>query len=121
MALTRTKEMDLRSAEYQVVQALNGGTALVAGEVLEHEETAGFTLVDVPANEQFSLITKADQVRAKKASVAITAGDALYWLNASSVVTNVVTLDRIGTAIEPALVGDADVLMDLDMIGKNII
>lgn len=122
MALIRTKNIDLRSADYKFISpTTDGATTHLAGDVVEVEETAGFTLVDVPINTKFTLVTEASQTRAKKAAEAIDSGDALFWNNATKLITKVATLDRIGEAIESALLGDATVLLSWDSRSKNVI
>lgn len=115
MSITRDKEMELRSSDYEHLIG-TAGADLIAGEVTLVEEDLGFPLVDVANGKQYTSVIKASQVRAEKAAEAISAGDKLFWDAANSVVTKTsgVGLYPCGSAIEAALLGDTYVLMNFD-------
>ena len=78
-----TKKLELFSSNYTEIQKLAAGD-LVAGVLVTLEETNGFTLIDVTTGDQYTLITKAEKVKVEKTAAAINAGDAVYWVNATS-------------------------------------
>ena len=121
MAITRTKEMDLRSSDYEFLTGLtDGSTTIGAGIVTAIEEQIGFTLADVLISSPFTLITKASQVKAFKAAEAIAAGDKLFWDAGNNVVTKTSATGLIpcGYAIESALLGDTYALINFNGINQ---
>lgn len=115
MPITRTKECDLRSADYDFIIATAGG-AIATGEVTIVEESIGFPLVDVVLNDKVTMIIRASQVRAMKAAEAIAAGDTIYWDAAANKVTktSATGLPIVGVAVEAALLADATALITWD-------
>ena len=120
MALTRTKEADLVSDDYEFVTHLAAGT-IAAGEMLEANGVSGFAVADAVSGDLVTVVTRASQVRGMKAAVTFSAGQAVYWLDASSVFTTVVTQDIIGYAVEAAATNDATGLINFNGLGKSII
>ena len=117
MAITRTKEMDLRSSDYEFL--IKVATADFAkGNVHLTEEQLGFTFVDVDFSEvpEYTLITKASQVKALKAAEAIAAGDLIFWDAGNNVVTktSAVGLYPCGYAVGSAELGDTYALINFD-------
>ena len=120
MNITRTKEMDLRSSDYEFLTSVAGAN-LSAGVVLVVEEQLGFILADVVSGKSFTLITKASQVRALKATEAITSGDKIFWDAANDVVTKTSAVGVIpcGYAMESALVGSAGDYLLINFDGRT--
>ena len=120
MQITRTKEMELRSSDYEHVTGLTGSSATIAaGEVTVLENTLGFPLCDVAVSTEYTKIVKASQVRAKKAAEAIDAGDNIFWDVTNNVVTKTSNAAHYlcGVAVESALLADTHILINFD--GKN--
>lgn len=116
----QTKKFDLRSAEYNEIQAeTDGSTTHSAGDIVQIEESAGFVLTDVAVSTKFSAIIRANKVRALKAAEAIDAGDDIYYDLSAGVVTKVTTANvKVGVALEDAALADADCLISFD--GRSI-
>lgn len=119
----QTKIFDLVSAEYTPGKAVTGSsTTLSAGDIVQVEETAGFTFEDVAVSSNYTFVIKADAVRALKAAEAISAGDKIYYDLSETVVTKVATDNvAIGYALEAAALGDDNVLMNFDGRGITLV
>ena len=119
----QTKIFDLRSAEYNEIQAdTDGSTTHSAGDIVQVEESAGFVLTDVAISTKFAAIIRANKVRALKAAEAIDAGDDIYYDLSAKVVTKVSTSNvLIGVALEDAALGDASLLMSFDGRTKTLV
>ena len=106
--------MELKSSNYKALKFVPSG-AHVKGVFLTKTtiggELSGFAGFEAGVNgKPLSVIWQADVVQVPKAAVVFAAGDALYVILATGVVTNVDDAgnnDRCGYAIEAALSGDA--------------
>jgi len=118
----QTKIVDLRSAEYIPAIITAAAAAYDAGDMVQEEEAAGFVLTDVASGAKYSLIIKADQVRALKVAEAIDAGDDVYYDLSAELFTKVATDNvLLGSCLEDAALGDDDVLMTFDGRSKTLV
>jgi hypothetical protein len=118
----QTKVFDLVSDDYTPAIITAAASALDAGELHQIEEAAGFPLEDVASGAKYAAVIKADQVRAIKAAEAIDAGDDVYYDLSATVVTKVSTANVLmGTCLQDAALGDADVLMTFDGRTKTLV
>lgn len=108
-------EFENLSPHYTEGQFL-AGAALSAGELITDSEANGFSIVDVDSGSTYSKIIKSPKVRAVKlAGVTIAAGEAVYFVAATSNVTNVASTNvLVGTAIEAAASADLDIVIEFD-------
>jgi len=106
------KILELKSSMYTEIQKV-AAAGLVAGELVTLNEVNGFPMVDVATGETYALISKAEKVKVEKTGVAILAGEALYYVNATD---NVAAAGDIllGYAYEDADDVDTHVLMVFD-------
>lgn len=103
----------------------------MATETLNYPQTTQFAHSAATTGKQFYLVggkvfmaigsedanatngwVYAGKIRAPKAAVALSPGDALYWDDTNKVMTNVTTGNTLcGHAVEAAASGDAEVVM----------
>ena len=124
MTIARTKEMDLRSSDYEFLTGLtDGSTTIDSGEVTRLGTNTGFVLTDIAISTKYTFIVKASQVKALKAGEAISAGDALFFDATNDVVTKTTAtgLFPCGVAMETVLLGDTYVLMNFNGIAATAV
>ena len=108
------KIFDLLDPNYKELKA-TAAAALVGGQFQTFNEVNGFTLVDVANGADFALVYEACKVKVAKAAVAFAPGEALYYDESESLVTNVSTDNLlIGHANRAALAGDSHGYMDFN-------
>jgi predicted RecA/RadA family phage recombinase len=108
------KALDNVSPHYEELKGL-AGSALTAGELQTVQESYVFPMVDVASGDNYAGVIYSPKVKAAKAAVAISAGDAVYWITASSTVTTSSSGNTlIGVALESALSGDSHVTIKFD-------
>lgn len=108
------KKFELFSVNYTEAQAI-AVADLSAGDFVKSGDTNGFPIIDVLDTKQYTLITKAEKVKAEKAAVVIVGGQKLYWDDAAGKVTNIEgALAIIGEAYEAAESADTHLFMIFD-------
>lgn len=108
------KKMEMLSASYVDVKA-TAGADLSAGDVVVGTNFVGFTLVDVANGDDYTLIRESENVRAEKATGALTIDDLVYWDNSAKNVTKTATSNKfIGYVKEAVASADTHVRISFD-------
>lgn len=108
------KEMELLSASYVDIKA-TATADMVAGEVLVGTNFVGFTLTDVTSGDDYTLIRESENVRAAKATGALTIDDLIYWDDTAKNVTKTATSNTfIGYPKEAAASADTHIRISFD-------
>jgi len=107
-----SKNLDNQSPHYEEMK-VNAGAARVAGDLLTEGVTNVFPMVDVESGADFAGVYKSAKVKAAKATGALAAGAAAYWVNATKNVAGAGDI-LIGHVNEAALSGDTHVNIDFD-------
>jgi predicted RecA/RadA family phage recombinase len=109
------KIFELQSSNYTEIQ-LTATADIAAGDlVIAGVSSNVFTTVDVLDTERYTGILKAEKVLCQKDAVAIVAGEPIYLIVATNIVTNVADLNvLVGFAQADALSGDATCYITYD-------
>jgi len=109
------KELELLSGVYSEMRHTPSGAAVSAGVLTLQGAAYGFPIADIPDGDEGVLVLKAENVRvAKEASLAIAAGDLVYFDTSAREADKTSTNKLIGTAIKPAALADTHVRINFD-------
>jgi predicted RecA/RadA family phage recombinase len=104
------KHLELFSAEYKALKDTVAGSAVSAGDYVNVGGVHGFYLVDGAIGDEITVVIEAEMVKAEKqASLAINAGDLVYYDSAADEVDKTDTNVLCGYAVRDALAADTHV------------
>jgi len=111
--------LELKSANYESIEVVIAGAAVVKGDYATYNDINGFYISDGAIGDTVILITKAEKVKAvKQAALAINNGDAVYYDSAADEVDKTNTNDLVGFCIKSALAGDTHVMINFNGYAK---
>ena len=102
-------------ADYIELRYENGVSAIDQGDYVLKGNIVGFPMIDVAANELFTMIIRCSKVKAKKdEALSIDAGDAVYYNSSTDDVDKTNTGILVGYAIMDAATADEYCYIDFD-------
>jgi predicted RecA/RadA family phage recombinase len=109
------QEIELRSGNYKEIRVTIAGAAVSKGEFAIYNDICGFYLQDAAIGDDVILIVEAENAKvAKEASLAINAGDAVYFDTTANEADKTDTNHLIGYCREAALAADTHVKIIFD-------
>lgn len=104
------KEIELYSSDYKALEVEVAGAAVDAGDYVAVGEVHGFYLVDAEVGDEATVVIEAEMVKCdKQASLAIDAGDVVYYDTTANEIDKTNTNELVGYAVRDAAAGDASV------------